>query len=255
MSETLHLPLRRQRLGDRDGFATWESVSETVAWPAAETALLLCDVWNHHTCRGAEVRLERLLPRMAEVVASLRQRGALIVHSPSNTMSFYDGTPARQRVLDTPKVEPPPDLPYDDPPQPIDASDGGCDTLPDHEHPKYERGMPRPWTRQHAAIEIDQERDVISDHGPDLYAVYQQRGVRHVLLMGVHTNMCILNRTFSIKQLVRWGIDVALIRDLTDTMYNPARPPYVSHDAGTRLVVEYIEKHWCPTVESDEVLN
>jgi hypothetical protein len=71
----------------------------------------------------------------------------------------------------------------------------------------------------------------------------------------VHTNMCILNRTFSIKQLVRWGIDVALIRDLTDTMYNPARPPYVSHDAGTRLVVEYIEKHWCPTVESAEVLD
>ena len=46
-------------------------------------------------------------------------------------------------------------------------------------------------------------------------------------------------------------MDVALIRDLTDTMYNPARPPYVSHEEGTRLVVGYIEKHWCGTVESD----
>ena len=70
----------------------------------------------------------------------------------------------------------------------------------------------------------------------------------------MHTNMCILNRTFSIKQMVRWGVDIALVRDLTDAMYNPARPPYVSHEEGTRLVVEYIEKFWCPTVTSDEVL-
>jgi hypothetical protein len=40
---------------------------------------------------------------------------------------------------------------------------------------------------------------------------------------------------------------IALIRDLTDALYNPARPPYVSHEEGTRLVVEYIEKFWCPT--------
>ena len=40
----------------------------------------------------------------------------------------------------------------------------------------------------------------------------------------MHTNMCILDRTFSIKQMVRWGVDIALVRDLTDAMYNPARP-------------------------------
>ena len=72
--------------------------------------------------------------------------------------------------------------------------------------------------------------------------------------MGVHTGTCILNRTFSIKQMVRWGVEIALVRDLTDAMYNPARPPYVSHEEGTRLVVEYIEKFWCPTVTSDQVL-
>ncbi|MBE0697009.1 MAG: hypothetical protein IH586_08800 [Anaerolineaceae bacterium] len=43
---------------------------------------------------------------------------------------------------------------------------------------------------------------------------------------------------------------VALVRDLTDAMYNPAQAPYVSHDEGTRLVIEYIEKFWCPTVLS-----
>jgi hypothetical protein len=28
----------------------------------------------------------------------------------------------------------------------------------------------------------------------------------------------------------------------------------VSHDEGTALVVGFIEKHWCPTVSSDQLL-
>ena len=72
--------------------------------------------------------------------------------------------------------------------------------------------------------------------------------------MGVHTNMCVLRRSFAIKQMVRWGVDVALVRDLTDAMYNPARSPYVSHDAGTQLVIGYIERFWCPSILSADLL-
>jgi hypothetical protein len=38
-------------------------------------------------------------------------------------------------------------------------------------------------------------------------------------------------------------------------MYNPAMPPYVSHEQGTRLVVEYIEKFLCPTVKSGDIIK
>ena len=48
---------------------------------------------------------------------------------------------------------------------------------------------------------------------------------------------------------------MALIRDLTDSLYNPSMPPYVSHEEGTRLVVEYIEAFWCPSISSAEVLQ
>ena len=81
------------------------------------------------------------------------------------------------------------------------------------------------------------------------------RSIENLLIMGVHTNMCVLHRSFGIKQMVRWGMNVALFRDLTDTMYNPARSPYVSHDEGTRLVVEFIEKFWCPTLLSDDLFS
>ena len=46
-----------------------------------------------------------------------------------------------------------------------------------------------------------------------------------------------------------------LVRDMTDTMYNPARAPYVSHFTGTDLIVEHIEKWVCPTITSDQILG
>jgi len=254
MAITFTLKARTRTLVQDNGFATWRTRADTRMWPAERTALVLCDVWDRHTCRGAEERLEKLLPRMVDVVSRLRDRGALIVHAPSDTIPFYDGTPARQRVLKAPQIEVPADLPHDDPPLPVDSSNA-CDTCPDVEHPKHERGMPYPWTRQHPAIQIDQSRDAVSADGRELLALYRQRGIEHVLIMGVHTNMCILKRSFAIKQLVRWDIDVALIRDLTDAMYNPADPPYVSHSRGTQLVIEYIERFWCPSILSDDLLR
>ena len=100
------------------------------------------------------------------------------------------------------------------------------------------------WTRQHPAILIDQDLDVISDEGAQIYKVLREREIPHVVIMGVHTNMCILNRSFGIKQLVRWGVDTMLCRDLTDSMYNPTTSPYVDRDTGTELVLVYIESHW-----------
>jgi hypothetical protein len=246
---TMHgrtIATRRRKLStDSAGCTVWETVTESRRFGVEQTALVLCDVWDKHWCRAASERLDVMLPRLNHVAAALRDAGLLIVHAPSDTVSFYDGTPARQRVLDVPRVEPP-QLPHEDPPLPISDHDGGCDSAPDT--------MANVWSRQHPAIEIDQARDVISDDGNALYSLYRQHGITCVLIMGVHANMCMLERPFAIKAMARWGLDVLLIRDLTDAAYNPAMPPYVSHGDGTRLVVEFIEKFWCPSVLSDDLL-
>ena len=245
---TLRLNLQSRKLvQNAQDYSVWKAETAQKAVPAAETALVLCDVWDKHWCRGANERLARMLPRMNEVVRALRAKGVLVVHAPSETMGFYKDSPARKRVLDAPKVEPPENLPHDDPPQPIDSGDGGSDT--------GEKSWHKAWSRQHPAIEIDESCDAVSDNGRELYNLYKQRGIKQIIVMGVHTNMCVLGRSFAIKQMVRWGFDVALARDLTDTMYNPARPPYVPHEEGTRLVVEYIEAFWCPTVTSQDLLG
>jgi nicotinamidase-related amidase len=261
MADTLSVRLRTQRLVENaSGYRVWQADEVPKALDPAKTALVLCDVWDCHTCRGAEERLVMLLPRMQQLIAALRPKGVLIVHAPSDTRDFvelYGDTPARRRVLDCPQIAPPQDREHDDPALPYDQTDPVCDTCPDEEHPypwPKERRRP-PATRQHPAIEIDHSRDVISYQGAELWSYYRHRGIEQVLIMGVHTGYCILNRTFSIKQMVRWGMPIALIRDMTDTLYNPARPPYVSHEEGTRLVVEFIEKFWCPTVSSEELLT
>ena len=244
--ETLTLHLRSQAL-DRDegGHAFWRVIETEKVVEASRTAILVCDVWDRHWSRGATERVDAMAPRMNAVLSAARERGARIIHAPSDTMPFYEGTLARKRMIDAPHVDPPPPIDRPDPPLPVDASDHGSDT-----------GETKPlgaWHRQHPAISIDQDRDGITDSGQEAYRYLRQQRIAFLLVMGVHTNMCVLGRSFGIKQMVRWGIDVALVRDLTDAMYSPGMPPYVSHDEGTRLVVGYVEKFWCPSIASADL--
>ena len=258
----MDLELRSQKLvDDAQGHRQWESVIEPVSIPAERTTLLLCDVWNNHTCQGAVDRLEEMVPRINEVVHAARDKGVFIIHAPSETMEFYENSPARKRILGYPEVDTPELLERDDPPMPIDASDGGCDSRRTAVGDKWQRdrdnGTPttfRPWTSQHPGVDIDEDKDGVANELGEVYPALRANEAELMLILGVHTNMCILNRSFGIKRMVGLEQPVALVRDLTDTMYDPAKPPYVSHDEGTRLVVEYIEKFWCPSVMSEQLL-
>lgn len=243
---TLTLHLRRSVLShDAGGHALWRDEITQKRVPAAQTAIVICDMWDNHWSRGAAERVGAMAPRLNRVIHAARAQGVQIIHAPSETMTFYADAPARRRVADFAGITPPPDREIPDPPLPIDDSDGGSDT--------GETSWFRAWSRQHPAIDIDQDGDVISDNGPEIYSLLQRRAIEQLLIMGVHTNMCVLRRSFAIKQMARWGVNVALVRDLTDAMYNPARPPYVSHDEGTALVIGYIEKFWCPSILSQEI--
>jgi nicotinamidase-related amidase len=236
----------RTRVEPFKGTGMWEEVSVKAEFDPKTTALILCDIWDRHWCQNAEKRCDVLARKVGPFVDELRGRGVLIIHAPSDTMAFYKDTPQRKRAQEAKKVAPPANRDLGDPPLPVDSSDGGCDDDP----PARES---RPWTRQHAAITVA-DKDVVSDNGNEVYNVLQEHGIKTLLVAGVHTNMCIMNRSFAIKQMTRWGIRCVLVRDLTDSMYNPKRPPFVNHDEGTARIIEHIEKYWCPTVLSKDLL-
>ena len=222
----------------------WRAVEEEVVWPVSETAIVVVDMWDKHWSWGATERVDVMAPRMNTVLNAARDRGVQIIHAPSDTMEFYKNHPARLWVLDLPRVKMREPLNHPDPPQPVDSSDGGSDTGEENSY--------KAWHRQHVAIEI-KDGDAISDNGQEVHNLLVHKGIKNLIYMGVHTNMCVLGRSFAIKAMVRQGFNVTLARDLTDAMYNPLKPPYVSHEEGTRLIIGYIEKFWCPTVSSDDL--
>lgn len=223
----------------------WQEVTFTKELAPRETAIILCDVWDKHWCGMASERCGQLAERMEPVLKAMRARGFTVIHAPSDCMGFYKAMPQRQRMEQQPKVTPPKPLDIKDPPLPIDDSDGGCDdSQPAQQH--------RAWSRQHPAITIGDE-DFISDNGQEVYALLQQKGIKTLLVAGVHTNMCVLGRSFAIRQMTRWGMPCILVRDWTDAMYNPKKAPFVTHAEGTELVIQHVEKYWCPTMLSKDL--
>ena len=228
-------------------------VEKVLDWDPAKTIMLVVDVWNEHWCKGANERLATFMPALVETIAAARSKGVTILHAPSETMSFYNDYPQRQKMEAEPVVEAKENtgngLPFNFPKDitwPLNVGmDGGCtDTPKCRQH--------NAWTSQHEAVEIGPD-DLISDKGKEIYSYIRNHGIENVIMLGVHTNMCIMGRPFGIRKLVSWKLNVVLCRDLTDTMYNPEARPHVPHDRGTELMVEHIERHWCPTILGAEL--
>ena len=220
---------------------------KTQQWDPSKTAIIICDMWDTMVCKIPADRVAEMAPRMNEVITAAREKGVLIIHAPSGNVDYYQGTSQRALCANAPEFASAVPLQWNylnediEPPLPIDDSDNGW------EGPVAEG---RPQTRQHEAIKIA-EGDAIGDN-KDIYYLLRQREIENVILMGVHTNMCVLGRPFGIRQLTYLGFNVALMRDMTDSLYNPEMEPKVSHYRGTELVLEHIEKYWCPTITSTD---
>ncbi|MEI8378640.1 MAG: PVC-type heme-binding CxxCH protein [Planctomycetota bacterium] len=231
----------------------YHTLTTPTEWDPQKTAVVICDMWDKHWCPNSTARVGEMAPRMNEVVKAARSRGVFVIHCPSDTMEFYKDTPQRKLAQSAPKVETKRPLERwcridasHESPLPIDDTDGGCDC--DQPVKNY-----RAWSRQIADIEIH-EGDAITD-SDEAFRLMKSRGIDNVIVMGVHTNMCVLGRPFSIRQMVYQGMNVALMRDMTDTMYNPAMKPFVNHFTGNDLIIEHIEKYWCPTITSADLLG
>ena len=248
-SELLRISEQHRIVSDLDSGA-YIIVNEIFHWKPKETAIIICDMWDQHWCKSASERVNELAPVINNVVKIARDKGVLIVHSPSDVVDYYDKTPQRKlgkkypnkklgNLLSTEKLDSETQAVW-----PIDQSDGGCDC-------QIKCSQHLAWTRQHEAIEI-MNGDAISDSGEEIAGLFNKKGISNVILMGVHVNMCIVNRPFGLRNMVRLGKNVVLMRDLTDAMYDPDMDPGVSHFTGNSLMFEYIEKYISPTIVSTD---
>jgi len=251
------------------GQEVYKPVLKTQEWSPKQSAIIVCDMWDTHHCYNAVLRVVEIAPRMNEVLEKSRSMGVLIIHAPSSCMDPYKDHPARKAAKDAPTAK---NLPKDigvwchkipaeeKGKYPIDQSDGGCDSDP-IEQEKHKQALIKmgrkpgsPWLAQIDVLKMH-DSDIISDSGVEIWNVLEARGINNVIVLGVHTNMCVLGRPFGLRQMAKNGKNVVLMRDMTDTMYNPKREPYVNHYKGTELIVEHIEKFVCPTITSDQIIG
>lgn len=254
--------VQKRSRADVDGASVTREATET--WQPEETAIIVCDMWDSHHCLNAVRRCVELAPRMNQVLEAARGRGVLIIHAPSSCMAAYENHPGRKLAQSAPQAG---NLPVDIgqwcrsiPAEekgiyPIDQTKGGEDDDP-ADHEKWQgllaalgRNPKSPWKSQLASLTIGSQ-DAISDSGVEVWNLLEARKIKNVILLGVHTNMCVLGRPFGLRQMAKNGKNVVLMRDMTDTMYDPSQPPYVNHFTGTHLIIEHIEKYVCPTITS-----
>ena len=253
---TLNLRARR-RSEQPPGSGKMLVSEEALRWEVAQTAIIIIDMWDAHTCLMSAQRVAAMAPRMNQVVNAARTLGVMIIHAPSDTMKFYEGRPERQRMQRAPRASSPfpvratePDL-DEQRRMPAAACDDPVPNKWNGPAPPTTRGV-YPWEREHPAIEIA-GYDGISDNGQEIYNYCKQEGLINIALMGVHTNICILNRAFGVRDMKRLGFNVVVARDLTDGMYDPRKRPFVSHARGTELIVEHIEADWCPSILGEDL--
>ena len=132
----------------------WHPVEKTVQWESKRTAIVICDMWNQHWCKGATARVAEMAPRMNQVITEARRRGVFIIHCPSDTMNYYKDFPQRKLAQSAPKITGSTALEKwgglereREGSLPIDDSDGGCDDLP-----QCKGGSP--WMHEIDALEI-----------------------------------------------------------------------------------------------------
>ncbi|MHC1591513.1 MAG: cysteine hydrolase family protein [Candidatus Helarchaeales archaeon] len=224
-----------------------------ITWDPEETVLIIVDLWDLHWCSGANERLVDILGRANTTIKRARESGISIIHAPSETMDYYRNYRQRKRMmLERARVVP--ENFFELILQrfrhwrhfPIRVgSDGGC-----YCDPPCKIG--RVWRSQHDAIEI-LDSDLISDRIDEIFGYLRNHRKKNIIYLGVHANMCIMNRPFGLYKMMRLGYNCLLIRDLTDVMYNPGTWPYVSHGRAKELVLRYIEQYLCPTITSDEI--
>jgi len=234
-SQTLTLHLRT-RVEQPKGSEKWQERIVSKKFDTTKIAFLLCDMWEKHWCKTFSERASKIAYRVAPVVEILRDRGVKIIHAPSDCMAFYKkandliSLPI-VRLINFPLLQ-----------------HGLVHACPDQPPCKEHIA----WRRQHPAIRIA-KKDLISTNGDQIYKFLQQHKITLLIIVGVATNMCVLGRSFGIRPMLKRGVPVVLVRDLTSAFYNPAQYPYVSQDEATELVVQWIEKYYCPSILSENL--
>jgi nicotinamidase-related amidase len=179
-------------------------------------ALVVCDVWDTHWCATARRQADELAPGIDALARAVRRRGGAVIHAPSQTEPFYEGTPPYERAvaLTAPAaaVRGRPEIPVPAHPR--------CPCTPPCEPPDAGAAeWPWPWRHQHPGIEVADEDFVVCEDGDAVVGIARAMGSSPVAICGLHLDQCVLDRPFGAKALWAAGLDVVVLDGLCATSH------------------------------------
>jgi nicotinamidase-related amidase len=190
--------------------------AESLLPPPEKTAIIVIDMWNFHWCMTASERVSAMVPRMNAVLKIARELGMQVIWNPSDVVTSYSGYPQYEKAIavehhKTPDVR-------DMPATKFTATVGGCMC-----GPGFRCGGNYGWDGMNPDLVIA-DSDLISASTDEIYSLLSERGITHIIYMGVHTNMCVYGKPGAISFMWKAGFDCLLARDLNDafTRYDPA---------------------------------
>jgi hypothetical protein len=213
---------------------------QTVEVDSSKVAVVIVDPWNYHWCMTACERVSAMVPRWNRALECARKLGMPILWAPSDVVGMYSGYPQRERALAVPLL-PVPKL-LEMPPAKFTAPVGGCMCGPgigcvvNYGHDGMNPGL------------VLADDDLIASSTEEVYALLKQRGITHVIYLGLHTNMCLFGKPGALKYMVQAGFRCLLARDINDafTTYNPDTG--FTPDQGTKQTDEDLERAGVPTI-------
>mmetsp|Transcript_100760 Transcript_100760/g.157350 ORF Transcript_100760/g.157350 Transcript_100760/m.157350 type:complete len:279 (-) Transcript_100760:16-852(-) len=252
-SKDVSLTLRSQYLSSI-GRQEWIVNNTVVQWRGEETAIVVVDMWQQHWCPTATTRVAELAVPMNQTLTAARSFGVHVVFAPSDCTEFYKNDMVRKNVLALPKAAVPTSQKVSPPQMPLSTStNAGCDVVAEQGHP---------WYRQIETLAIHDDDFLITavegQSEQELINVIRAKGIKNLIYMGVHENMCIVNRPFAIEKVISWGwsaSNTAVVRELVDVMYTPVDSPYVSHAEGIALQTAWLEKHLVSSISMYDFLK
>lgn len=210
----------------------------------ARVGVVVVDMWNHHWCKTATMRVDALVPRMNRALDAARELGMTVMLCPSDVVDNYAGWPQREAIFAL-RRHPVPTLAKIDCPAPPNG--GGCACG------KQRCVVNYGWDAMHPRLRVG-KADLMPDTLSDVYSLCKERKLTHLIYMGVHTQVCLLGKPMGLRNLKAAGMECILARDLTDAHpgYDPAKG--FTPDSHTAEVVEHFEKHLAASVNVAEGL-
>ncbi len=221
-----------------------ERVEKEKTFHSSRVAVLVIGMWSGHQCKVADDKLQELSPKVDAFLKRCRSKDMKIIFGSSSLTKLPKYANLRKNMKNIPFST------FKDkglcfPPIPFDDTDGGIN----ERNPNFQRGE----VDMNPAIEI-MDCDAMTDNSKEMLNYLYYHKCELLLVVGVHTNMCVLDRPYGMKNLARYGFPMALVRDLADPMIKPDGIVVKDREDALDKIVKYVEQYFAPSIDSRDLI-